>query len=206
MSLTYERSGLAGPGWPGLALHQLLGRVDLRLPDEQEEMGKQKTVESWGAAPPPESAWLGPQIWDRRLTMKTLELEAEWVAGGAGGFTVESSPPGPQQQFPATSAAAPAPTFQHQFAVGAADQEGRGRAWPGSPALTPYTEQKADLALATVPGMDFDPKKRVFSAEELKPQPIIKKRRKVSLYANAIQLSHQQNSIYLFRYSQYSVL
>ena len=38
---------------------------------------------------------------------------------------------------------------------------------------------KVDLALATVPGLDFDPTKRSFSAEELKPQPIIKKRKKV---------------------------
>ena len=38
----------------------------------------------------------------------------------------------------------------------------------------------SDLALATVPGVDFDPTRRCFSAEELKPQPIIKKRKKVS--------------------------
>ena len=37
----------------------------------------------------------------------------------------------------------------------------------------------ADLALATVPGMNFDPKSRSFSVDELKPQPIIKKRGKV---------------------------
>ena len=36
-----------------------------------------------------------------------------------------------------------------------------------------------DLALAIVPGAEFDPKTRSFSAEELKPQPIIKKRAKV---------------------------
>lgn len=33
-----------------------------------------------------------------------------------------------------------------------------------------------DLALATVPGLHFDPKERAFAAEELRPQPIIKKR------------------------------
>ena len=38
----------------------------------------------------------------------------------------------------------------------------------------------SDLALATVPGVNFDPTKRSFSAEELKPQPIIKKRKKVT--------------------------
>ncbi|XP_069115191.1 thyrotroph embryonic factor-like [Argopecten irradians] len=36
-----------------------------------------------------------------------------------------------------------------------------------------------DLALASVPGHDFDPKKRKFTVEELKPQPIIKKSRKI---------------------------
>jgi len=36
-----------------------------------------------------------------------------------------------------------------------------------------------DLALATIPGLDFDPKERSFDLDELKPQPIIKKRRKV---------------------------
>jgi len=35
-----------------------------------------------------------------------------------------------------------------------------------------------DIALATVPGLDFDPKTRNFAMEELRPQPIIKKRKK----------------------------
>ena len=36
-----------------------------------------------------------------------------------------------------------------------------------------------DLALATIPGANFDPRERAFSTEELKPQPIIRKRKKV---------------------------
>jgi len=36
-----------------------------------------------------------------------------------------------------------------------------------------------DLALATVPGADFDPRERSFNIEELKPQPIIRKRSKI---------------------------
>ena len=31
-----------------------------------------------------------------------------------------------------------------------------------------------DLALATVPGADFDPRERAFEVEELRPQPIIR--------------------------------
>merc|ERR1712203_972694 len=42
-----------------------------------------------------------------------------------------------------------------------------------------------DIALATVPGLEFDPKRRSFDMEELRPQPIIKKRRK--LYASDSQ-------------------
>lgn len=41
-----------------------------------------------------------------------------------------------------------------------------------------FRVDEADLALATVPGIDFDPRKRAFSADELKPQPMIKKSRK----------------------------
>ena len=36
-----------------------------------------------------------------------------------------------------------------------------------------------DLALATVPGDEFDPRNRAFDMEELRPQPIIRKRPKI---------------------------
>merc|ERR1712179_555565 len=36
-----------------------------------------------------------------------------------------------------------------------------------------------DLALATVPGADFDPRRRAFDVDELRPQPIIRKRHKI---------------------------
>ena len=42
-----------------------------------------------------------------------------------------------------------------------------------------FKVSNSDLALATVPGINFDPTTRSFTAEELRPQPIIKKRRKV---------------------------
>lgn len=35
--------------------------------------------------------------------------------------------------------------------------------------------------MATVPGLEFDPKTRAFDMEELRPQPIIKKRKKNSV-------------------------
>ncbi|KAL0179274.1 hypothetical protein M9458_024716, partial [Cirrhinus mrigala] len=43
-----------------------------------------------------------------------------------------------------------------------------------------YEPDPADLALSSVPGQEvFDPRKRKFSEEELKPQPMIKKARKI---------------------------
>ncbi|KAK8718510.1 hypothetical protein OTU49_014678, partial [Cherax quadricarinatus] len=52
---------------------------------------------------------------------------------------------------------------------------------PGSDKFVPCIDfhiSPNDLALATVPGQDFDPRTRCFSEEELKPQPMIKKSRK----------------------------
>merc|ERR1719183_2205253 len=49
-----------------------------------------------------------------------------------------------------------------------------------------------DLALATVPGVDFDPKERTFDMEELRPQPIIRKRRK-----HLVQPENKDNQIAL---------
>lgn len=46
--------------------------------------------------------------------------------------------------------------------------------------LVGFEPDPADLALSSVPGQEmFDPRKHKFSAEELKPQPMIKKARKV---------------------------
>ena len=43
-----------------------------------------------------------------------------------------------------------------------------------------------ELALATVPGADFDPSNRHFSLDELRPQPIIRKRKKVNIWFTAM--------------------
>ena len=42
-----------------------------------------------------------------------------------------------------------------------------------------------DIALASVPGVEFDPKTRTFEMEELRPQPIIKKRKKKAITEEA---------------------
>lgn len=42
----------------------------------------------------------------------------------------------------------------------------------------------SDIALATVPGQSFDPRERSFDIEELRPQPIIRKRKKTLVPEN----------------------
>jgi len=44
--------------------------------------------------------------------------------------------------------------------------------------------KSSDIALATVPGQSFDPKERSFDMEELRPQPIIRKRKKTLVPEN----------------------
>lgn len=52
-----------------------------------------------------------------------------------------------------------------------------------------------DLALATVPGLDFNPKERSFQMEELRPQPIIKKRKKTFVADDAKDDKYWQNRL-----------
>ena len=47
-------------------------------------------------------------------------------------------------------------------------------------AIVEFSQQ--ELAWATVPGEDFDPTEREFSVDELRPQPIIRKRKKVVIF------------------------
>lgn len=66
-----------------------------------------------------------------------------------------------------------------------------------------YEPDPADLALSSVPGQEiFDPRKRKFSAEELKPQPMIKKARKVfipeDLKVHTYKLTHIHTRWYSF--------
>ena len=43
-----------------------------------------------------------------------------------------------------------------------------------------------ELALATVPGRNFDPRECKFTQDDLRPQPIIRKRKKVNLFSHLL--------------------
>jgi len=52
-----------------------------------------------------------------------------------------------------------------------------------------------DLALATVPGAEFDPRRRSFDLEELKPQPIIRKRPKIFVSSDSKDAKYWERRI-----------
>ncbi|XP_056153255.1 HLF transcription factor, PAR bZIP family member b [Lampris incognitus] len=190
----------------------------MKLPLHHEAFGKEQEKEKnlEEERNVPQSAFLGPTLWDKTLPydgdsfqLEYMDLEEFLSENG-----IPSSPaqhheqhqsqaqhqPPIMPQAPAT----PVPSVM-DLSNRATTSVHRSMVSPncihGSPARaglpnsrnTPspidpesiqvpvgYEPDPADLALSSVPGQEiFDPRKRKFSAEELKPQPMIKKARKV---------------------------
>uniref|UniRef100_A0A3Q3XJA9 BZIP domain-containing protein n=1 Tax=Mola mola TaxID=94237 RepID=A0A3Q3XJA9_MOLML len=180
---------------------------------KDKEKGKKLEDES-SAASHPQSAFLGPTLWDKTLPydadnfqLEYMDLEEFLSENGIPANTAQSeqTPQAvqPQQATPATPPSPPTPSVV-DLSSRATTSVHTGMApqsclrSPSTAALpsardTPspidpesiqvpltYEPDPADLALSSVPGQEmFDPRKRKFSAEELKPQPMIKKARKV---------------------------
>lgn len=81
--------------------------------------------------------------------------------------TMPPRPPAPPRSLPSPPPVFPSPDTRPNMSD-----------YHDSSLNLPFTEN--DLALATEPGSRFDPSERCFSPQELKPQPIIRKRGKVS--------------------------
>ncbi|XP_059203890.1 HLF transcription factor, PAR bZIP family member a [Centropristis striata] len=192
----------------------------LKLPfhhDEGFEKNKEqekKLDDESSAANHPQSAFLGPTLWDKTLPYDGDNFQLEYMdleeflsengipANTAQGEQAPQAAQAAQAPQPATPAT-PSPTVV-DLSSRATTSVHTGMApqtclrSPSTAALpssrdTPspidpesiqvplaYEPDPADLALSSVPGQEmFDPRKRKFSAEELKPQPMIKKARKV---------------------------
>ncbi|XP_067100567.1 HLF transcription factor, PAR bZIP family member b isoform X2 [Osmerus mordax] len=192
----------------------------MKLPLQNEGFGKErekeKSLEEERSAP--QSAFLGPTLWDKTLPydgdnfqLEYMDLEEFLSENG-----IPSSPAHhhhqqqqqhhqsqPQHQTP-IMAQAPATSVMDlsnrattssvhtsmvpqnclRGSATAAMSSARNTPSPIDPesieVATGYEPDPADLALSSVPGQEmFDPRKRKFSAEELKPQPMIKKARKI---------------------------
>ncbi|XP_041829328.1 hepatic leukemia factor-like [Melanotaenia boesemani] len=211
------------PGFLPPATHGVLKSLlenPLKLPLRHEaftkEQEKEKNLEEERSAP--QSAFLGPTLWDKTLPYDgdTFQLEYMDLEEFLSENGIPSSPShhhhdqhqahAPPRQSPIIAPAphTPAPSVMdlsnhastsihttivspnclHSSPARAGLPNSRNTPSPIDPdsiqVPVGYEPDPADLALSSVPGQEiFDPRKRKFSAEELKPQPMIKKARKV---------------------------
>ncbi|XP_065118944.1 HLF transcription factor, PAR bZIP family member b isoform X2 [Paramisgurnus dabryanus] len=179
--------------------------------DYVKERDKIKSLEDEGCAP--QSAFLGPTLWDKTLSYDGDNFQLEYM--DLEEFLSENGIPSSpaqhdqsihrqqqqQQQQQASMQQGPISVMDlssraiNSIHTGMVPQDCLHS--PGRPVLpsrdTPspidpetiqipmsYEPDPADLALSSVPGQEmFDPRKRKFSEDELKPQPMIKKARKI---------------------------
>ncbi|XP_034046374.1 HLF transcription factor, PAR bZIP family member a [Thalassophryne amazonica] len=184
----------------------------LKLPFHHDDgFGKDKEKEKKledesAAATHPQSAFLGPTLWDKTLPydadnfqLEYMDLEEFLSENGIPASTAQNEPALPPQVPavpPPTSTVvdlssraaasvhtgvAPQTCLHSPSAAAPSARDTPSPIDPESIQVpVTYDPDPADLALSSVPGQEmFDPRKRKFSAEELKPQPMIKKARKV---------------------------
>ncbi|XP_059414978.1 hepatic leukemia factor-like [Carassius carassius] len=188
----------------------------MKLPFHHDEgFGKnkekeKKLEEDVNAFSAPQSAFLGPTLWDKTLPydgdnfqLECMDLEEFLLENNipANPGSEQSQPSQqPLQQQPPSAPPTPSvvdlsnrtATSVHSGIVSQNCLQSPSRAvLPSRDTPSPidpdsiqvpigYEPDPADLALSSVPGQEiFDPRKCKFSAEELKPQPMIKKARKV---------------------------
>lgn len=193
----------------------------MKLPfhhDESKGFGKEKEKEKkleedGNALNTPQSAFLGPTLWDKTLPYDGDNFQLEYmdleefllennIPANPGSEQSQPSQQPLQQQQQQPPSAPPTPSVVdlsnrtaasvHSGIVGQNCLQSPSRAGlPSRDTPSPidpdsiqvpvrYEPDPADLALSSVPGQEiFDPRKRKFSAEELKPQPMIKKARKI---------------------------
>lgn len=206
------------PGTHGVLKSLLENPMKLPLHHEafSKEQEKEKNLEEERSAP--QSAFLGPTLWDKTLPydgdtfqLEYMDLEEFLSENGIPSSPAEhhhdqhqshapprhppiipQAPPTPASSVMDLSSHAStsvhtsivSPNCLHNSPARAGLPTSRNTPSPIDPdsihVPMSYEPDPADLALSSVPGQEmFDPRKRKFSAEELKPQPMIKKARKV---------------------------
>ncbi|XP_041670863.1 hepatic leukemia factor-like isoform X2 [Cheilinus undulatus] len=206
------------PGTHGVLKSLLENPMKLPLHHEafSKEQEKEKNLEEERSAP--QSAFLGPTLWDKTLPydgdsfqLEYMDLEEFLSENGIPSSPSEHhhdqhQPHAPPRHPPIIPQAPPtpapsvmdlsnhasssvhtsivSPNCLHSSPARAGLPGSRNTPSPIDPdsihVPMSYEPDPADLALSSVPGQEmFDPRKRKFSAEELKPQPMIKKARKV---------------------------
>ncbi|RUS79281.1 hypothetical protein EGW08_012968 [Elysia chlorotica] len=144
------------------------------------------------------SAFLGPNLWDRTLDSTDFNLEYmdldEFLSENGIPLADQDNTNAPlprNNSSPNIQYKPVSPTYSNPTTpVGPVGQlvsphhqhpsSSKSPSPPVSPLNVEFQVSEQDLALASIPGHgEFDPRKRNFTEEELKPQPIIKKSKKV---------------------------
>ncbi|XP_077984088.1 thyrotroph embryonic factor-like [Glandiceps talaboti] len=168
---------------------------------ELEEWGSQSGMSADMAA-----AFLGPTLWDKTVTYDGNDFKLEYMdldeflsENGIPLNVDEILPTGKTENSDDASSTTSSDVNQESPKIGTTtsihdNQEKRQEmiSVPISPSSSPVREPSpvtvevdfavspTDTALATIPGQEeFDPRKRTFTEDELKPQPMIKKSRKI---------------------------
>jgi len=219
-----------------MTIKELLDKVDIDGPKPQEISNKTKTEPAH--SPQQQSAYLGPKLWEKPMSLQQLQDDDFFVmnieeflaennlqvdhnspqsspepeelscasptsviySGNGQSYGPVSPPTTPDHQVPNLNA--PSPAQRPSIIVSTKDNSPKRNFLPKGRNEFLYTESKRarlerereerrqrieeemefapeDLALATVPGADFDPRERAFDVDELRPQPIIRKRPKI---------------------------
>ncbi|XP_019614533.1 PREDICTED: thyrotroph embryonic factor-like [Branchiostoma belcheri] len=186
-------------------LQALLQSAMLAPPDPgKTDNGDKKKLEDGDEMDPNvmASAFLGPNLWDNVDDFKDFKLEAidlDAFFAEAGILAPQDIPVGDPSTagLPETSAPkSPEPVASTSFSQPSPPLEVTSSTFPTStkgvvsPGVSPphismeevipevnYEVSPTDVALASIPGKEeFNPRKRAFSEEELRPQPMIKSR------------------------------
>ena len=189
--------------WQGLTIKEILEKVDLSNIIMEDNSGEKVVKEDPmlnNGAINPESAFLGPKLWSKPVPMPmTNDSDEEFAVMNIddflneNGFEVEESEPAQSprsmtsndmeteedQQGPPSKKSKKKIDTTFLYVESKRARIEREKEEKKRKSVIDMEFSARDLALATVPGCEFDPKERAFNADELKPQPIIRKRKKV---------------------------
>lgn len=196
-----------GQMFHGMTINNILEKVDLlNFMFEEDDTGSKKPEQGeTGQQQPkmvvktsdPTSAYLGPKLWDNPISLDDL-MDDDSSSPSVSPMMLSASPepPSPDTIFDIKPLVRPSiivpvkkETVKIEPNLAAGSNEflyveskrarlDREKAERKRKLEVQLDFAPEDIALATVPGLDFDPKTRTFDMEELRPQPIIKKRKK----------------------------
>jgi len=201
------------PGWQGMTIKEILEKVDLfnisALVDEEKKTNETLGVKN-ATQINPETAFLGPRVWNKPITLQLEDDETDFSVMNIDDFLNENSIDVDDTMGMDDPDEVDESNDDSNLIEVVDESKGRKRhsnAVMGADTTFLYAESKAarlerereekrkaalkmefspeDLALATIPGMTFDPRERAFSVDELRPQPIVRKRKKAYVPSNS---------------------